>query len=1093
MIKNFFARSASIAALAALAPVAAVYAQETASELRGSIIDLSGAPVAGATVTITHEPTGSTNTMVTSSNGNFFQTGLRPGGPYSIVVAAPGYAGESLGDIRLSPGTSPALRIRVAAEGDDTAMMGVVTVTGSAISQLDLNNGVGSNYSSRDIANQPSLARDIIATLNRDPLAISGGPNNLSVAGVNPRFNAVTIDGARQQDNLGLGSNTFPTSRSPINIDIIESASLVASDYSVTASGFTGGLVNVTTRGGTNEIDGSLFYYYRDQDYLGSKTFGGEGSFNPGEFEEKEYGITLRGPILKDRLFFSLSYDKFETAEQIDVTGGLANLGINPQLYTALNQLVLDTYGIDMGGRPLQFAVPEETERLFARIDWDINNDHRLQVQFQQTEEIGVSGATSATNFQSAWYDVPSKLTSYTAQLFSDWTPALSTRLRASYTENERFQNCRGGTGVGELSMQLNAARVVGTPLEGLIGNTTRTFVGGCDRFRHTNTYEDERLTLFGQADYVWNDFIFTVGGEYESLDAANGFSQFSQGQFVFTGNTAGQDLIDRIANVNYRNVNSNDVSEYITQYAYDRYSAFAQARWQVMPELELTGGLRYERISTDSGAAEDPTFEQQVGIKNTTTTDGLDLWMPRVGFRWTPLDRTTVSGGIGLFSGGDPGVWTLNAAAPLVVIPAQINRATNVDPTQVPQALIDAVANGNAGAIDAIDPNFKLPSDWKSSIRIDQSFDLNFGGINLGNDYRASLQVLHTRSKDSFLWQEYAQTNGGLALGVAPDGRPIYPDLQALGLSNRTVLANASGDESTVYTLSLEKAYENGLDFYLAYAHQDVEAITEGSSSRGVSAFRGQVAADRNNPGPRTSIYQVEDAFKIALGYEKAFIGDLATRVDLFGQYTSGGLFTYSFINNNTNALFGRTGNNENPFANNPLYIPNLLGDEKVVYGPNFNLGAFADYVKTNGIQQGKIHEVNSAASTWNQQWDFRIQQDLPGIWGAQQFVGDNRFKLVFDVENFGNLLNNEWGTAHSSPGNGQLDIINADLVRAVDVQNLGIAGAPALTGDSSRTACTTQGACLYRYNSFSDRSTGSRNNARSVWKARIGIRYEF
>ncbi|MFN7054391.1 TonB-dependent receptor domain-containing protein [Hyphomonas sp.] len=1094
MIKNFFVRSASVAALAALAPVAAVYAQETASELRGTIIDQNGAAVAGATVTITHQPTGSTSTLTTGNNGNFFQTGLRPGGPYSIFVTAPGFEGEALGDIRLSPGTSPALRIRLAS-ADDTAVMGVVTVTGSAISQLDLNNGVGSNFSARDVANQPSLTRDLISTLNRDPLAISGGANNLSVAGVNPRFNAVTIDGARQQDNLGLGSNTFPTARSPINIDIVESVSLVASDYSVTASGFTGGLVNVTTRGGTNEIDGSAFYYYRDQDWLGTKTFGGEGSFNPGIFEEKEYGVTLRGPILKDRLFFSLSYDKFETAQQIDITGNLGNLGINPQLYTALNQLVLDTYGIDMGGRPLQAAVPETTERIFARIDWDINNNHRLQLQFQDTEETSVANSTNALAFQSAWYDTPQKLTSYTAQLFSDWSPNFSTRLRASYTENERLQNCRGGTGVGEIRMELNTPRVAGTPLEGLItsGNTVRAFIGGCDVFRHTNTYADERLTLFAQGDYVWNDFIFTFGGEFESLDAANGFSQFSQGQFVFTGNNAGQNLINRIANVNYRNVRSNNVAEYLTQYAYDRYTAFGQARWQVMPELELSAGLRYEYISTDSGAANDPTFLAQVGIPNTKSTDGLDLIMPRLGFRWEPLSRTTVSGGFGLFSGGDPGVWTLNAAAPLVVIPPAINNLANVDPRQVPQALLDAVANGTVRAIDAIDPNFKLPSDWKASLRVDQSFDLNFGGVDLGRDYRASFQVLHTRSKDSFLWQEYAQTNGGLTPGVAPDGRPIYADLQALGLSNRTVLTNASGDESYVYTFSLEKAFDNGFDFYLAYSHQDVEALTEGSSSRGVSAFRGQVAADRNNPGPRTSLYQVEDAFKLSLGYERDFISDLTTRVDLFGQFDSGRPFTYSYVSNNTNALFGRTGNNENPFANNPLYVPDLFGDPKVVYGPNFNLAAFGDYVRRNGIEQGKIHEVNSAAGTWNQRWDFRIQQDLPGIWGARQFVGDNRFKLVFDVENFGNLLNDKWGTIHNSPGNGQLAIVNADLVRRSDVQNVGIAAAPALTLDSARTACTTQDSCVYRYNSFSNQNVGSRNNAASVWKARIGIRYEF
>lgn len=1093
MIKNFFARSASIAAIAALAPVAAVYAQETASELRGSIVDQNGAAVQGATVTIVHEPTGSASVLTTSSNGAFFQTGLRPGGPYSITVSAPGFEGTAVDGLNLSPGTQPPLRLRLAASADDTAVLDTVVVTGAAISALDLNNGVGSNFSARDVANQPSISRDIIATLNRDPLAVSGGPNNLSVAGVNPRFNAVTIDGARQADNLGLGSNTFPTSRSPINIDIVEAVSLVASDYSVTASGFTGGLVNVVTKGGSNEFDGSAFYYYRDQDYIGTSVFGGDRSYNPGVFEEKEYGVTFRGPIIKDKLFFSLSYDKFETAQQVDISASAASAGYSPAFYNALNQLVLDTYGIDMGGRPLQVALPEETERLFARIDWDINADHRLQLQYQNTEETGVSGATSTTGFQSAWYDVPNTLDSYTVQLFSDWTPSLSTRLRASYTENERLQNCRAGDGVGEISMRLSVNNTVGTPLEGLLNisnpNSIRTFTGGCDRFRHTNTYADERLTLFGQADYVWQDFIFTLGGEYETLDAANAFSQFSRGQFVFTG---AQNLIDGTANVQYRNVGSNNTGEYLTQYDYSRLSAFAQARWQVMPELELTGGLRYEYISTDSGAELDPTFQQQVGIPNTTSTDGLDLIMPRFGFRYTPLDRTTISGGIGLFSGGDPGVWTLNTAAPLVVV-AQANGLTGVNPGVIPQQLLDAVANGSAGAIDALDPNFKLPSDWKASIRIDQAFDLDFGTFNLGRDYRASFQVLHTRSKDAFLWQEYAQTNGGLTPGVAPDGRPIYADLQALGLSNRTVLTNASGDESTVYTVSLEKAYENGLDLFLSYAHQDVEALTEGSSSRGISAWRGQVAADRNFPGARTSLYEISDAFKIGLGYERKFIGDLATRLDLFGEFSAGRPFTYTFDVDNNNSLFGRAGNGENPFDNSPLYVPDLFGDPNVVYGPNFDLAAFGEYVAKNGLQQGEIFKVNGDKSTWNQRWDLRLQQDLPGIWGARQFVGDNRFKLVFDVENLGNLLNDNWGTFFNSPSNGQLAIVDADLVTRADLAANGVAGATALTGDAARTACAVASDCVYRYNSFDGLPTAFESNAASAWKVRVGIRYEF
>ncbi len=1090
MIKNFFARSASIAAIAALAPVAAVYAQETASEVRGSVVDQNGANVSGATITIVHEPTGSANTITTGASGNFFQAGLRPGGPYTLTVAADGYEGGTLTGLSFAPGPQSPLRLTLAAI-DDTAVLEKVVVTGAAINLLDLNSGVGSNLTSRDLANQPTLNRDLASILARDPLSISGGANNLSIAGVNPRFNSVTIDGAVQKDNLGLGTGLAATRRSPIDIDIVESVQLVAADYSVTASNFTGGGVNVVTKGGTNEFDGAAYYYYRDQDYVGESTFGGTGTFNPGIFEEKEYGATLSGPIIKDKLFFLVNYSKFEDARSVDFEAADANNGLTPAFFAALNDLVLGTYGIDMGGRPSSTALPEESERLFARVDWNINNDHRLQLNFQQTEEVVVEGV-SATSFQSAWYQSPNTLNSYGGQLFSDWTDNLSTRLRVNYTENSREQACNQGEGVGAINFILNATTAATDPsLAGLITSTTnRTIVGGCDQFRHTNTYDDERLQFFGAADYTLGDFIFTVGGEYETIEAANAFSQFSRGLFTFN---SGANIANGLANsVQYRNVTSNNTDEYITEYGYERASLFGQARVQVNPDLELSAGLRYERLSSDDGAVNDPTF-LSAGIPNTTTTDGLDLIMPRFGFRYTPFDRTTVTGGFGVFAGGDPGVWTLNAVAPLVAI-SQLSNVAGADPTVIPTAALTAVANGTPVAIDAIDPNFEIPRDRKVSLRLDQEFDLDFGFLNLGTDYLASAQVLYTQGLESFLWREYAQTNAVPARtpGVAPDGRPIYADLQALGVSNRTVLTNGDGGDSTVYTVSLAKGFDYGFDVFGSYSYQDIQALTEGSSSRGVSAFRGQVADDRNYPEARNSLYETEHAFKLGLSYERNLIGDLASRIDLFGQFTSGSPFTYTFDVDNANALFGRNGNGENPFDNSPVYIPNL-NDSRVVYAAGFNQAAFNSYIDGRGIDRGRINEVNSDKSPWNQRWDLRFQQDLPGIWGAESLVGENKFKLVLDIENFANLLNDEWGTFYNAPGNGQSPIVRADIVRAADVANLGVAGAPALNNDLARTNCLAEGQCVYRYNSFSAQANGFRSNALSTWRARVGIRYEF
>jgi hypothetical protein len=1112
MIKNFFARSASIAAIAALAPVAAVYAQETASEVRGSVVDDKGAAVTGATITIVHEPTGSTSTVTTGSGGNFFQSGLRPGGPYSLTISAAGFEGGTLEGLSFAPGPQSPLRLTLAAL-DDTAVLEKVVVTGASINLLDLNSGVGSNLTSRDLANQPTLNRDLASILARDPLSISGGTNNLSIAGVNPRFNSVTIDGATQKDNLGLGSALAATRRSPIDIDIIESVQLVAADYSVTASNFTGGGVNVVTKGGTNEFDGAAYYYYRDQDFVGQSTFGGTGTFNAGVFEEKEYGATISGPIIKDKVFFLVNYSKFEDARSVDFASADANNGLTPAFFDALNQLVLNEYGIDMGGRPGSTALPEESERLFARVDWNINNDHRLQLNLQQTEEVVTEGV-GATTFQSAWYQSPNELNSYGAQLFSDWSDNLSTRLRVNYTENSRVQTCNAGEGVGAILFNVTqaAANVPGSPLAGTVTSTSnRVITGGCDSFRHTNTYDDERLQFFGAADYRVGSVIFTVGGEYETITAANAFSQASRGIFTYGANlTPASDpqnlslvpnLINGIANsVEYRNATTNDIEDYKAALEYQRAALFGQARMQVNDDLELSAGLRYERLLTDDVPGNDPSFLATTGIPNTTTTDGLDLIMPRFGFRYTPFDRTTITGGFGVFAGGDPGVWTLNAFAPPVARTVLRNVA-GADPTILPALAIANIAASPPRAIDALEPNFEIPRDRKSSLRIDQGFDLDFGFINLGTDYRASAQVLYTQGLESFLWREYAQTNSIPALtpGVAPDGRPIYADLQNLfgadnGIPNRTVLTNGYGGDSTVVTLSVDKQFENGLDIFASYSHQDVQALTEGSSSRGVSAFRGQVADDRNYPDARTSVYQVEDSFKLGLSYERAFVGDLASRVDIFGQFSSGGAYTYTFDISNNNSLFGRNGNDENPFDNPPLYVPVLSGDPSVVYRTTFNQAAFADFVLKRGLKQGQINEVNSDESAWNQRWDLRFQQELPGVWGASQFVGDNKFKLVLDIENFANLLNDDWGTFYNAPGNGQRTLVAADLVRRSDVQTLGVNAAPALIRDQARTVCVTANACQYRFNSLSTPdTTSSRSNSLSTWRARIGIRYEF
>ncbi|MDT8439021.1 MAG: TonB-dependent receptor [Wenzhouxiangellaceae bacterium] len=1061
-------------------------AQSTSADIRGQVVSADGTAVSGAEVRITHVPSGTVSRAQTGATGQYFQSGLRVGGPYEIRVIADDFQTTVREDVFLQPGSQNPYSFEIARVDAD---MDTITVTGrSALRGVELNNGVGTAFSASDVQNQPSVSRDVIRTLLRDPLAQSDGTGNLSVAGVNPRFNGLSIDGSLQQDDFGLGDSTYATARSPINLDAIESVTLVASDYSVTATGFTGGLVNVVTKSGTNEFDGNIYYAYRDDDFVGNKFDGGR--FTPAAFDEEEYGFTLSGPIIKDKLFFFVSYDEFDATEPVDFARFDEQDGINPALFGELNRIIQDRYGFDSLGRPASAAVPETSERTLVKLDWNINLDHRASFTYQKTEENGTLGISN-NNFESTFYDTPTDLEAYTLQLFSDWSYNFSTTFRVNYKEFERGQICRAGPGIGELEITLRPEQLVGTSLDGLLTRDGNTVLrAGCDRFRHANDFSDERLQIFASGDYVAGNHVITAGLEWEEYDLFNLFVERSLGRFRFNSLDA---LINGNARVELRSVPSLDPNDAAAKWGYEKLSLFVGDKWAITPDFELSYGLRYERFIQDDEPAFSQDIQNRFGVDTRANLDGNDLIMPRVGFLWSPLERTTVSGGFGLFAGGNPQVWVSNAfQAPTSLVTGNF---ANVDPRAIPQQLLDQAAVAQTTVIDVIDKDFDTPSDWKASLRVEQDFDLNFGGLNLGEDYRFTAQYLYTNPKDGFRWVNLAQTSLADALpsGVAPDGRPIYADLQALGISNLTQLTNFSSGRSHALTFAVAKQYDFGFNYDISYAWQDAEAVTEGTSSRGISSFRGIVDSDPNNPSAKTSPFETRHSLKFTFGYERSLIGDLATRFDVFGQVFKGDVWTPAFNIDNNNTLFGRPGDGENPFDNRPIYVPNPGNDPLVVYASGFDQAGFFGFIERNNFKTGQIAPVRDRRSGWNNLWDFRFQQELPGIPGIGRFVGDNRFKLVFDIENFANLLNSDWGRFTDGPSFGDAPILRADLVTAADVAANGIDGATALTGDAPRLACQSAGDCVFRYNSFTNVATSRTVPERSVYRLRLTLRYDF
>lgn len=1053
-------------------------AQNVSSDARGAITDQDGNPIAGATVTITHVPSGTVRTAKTGASGNYFQPGLRIGGPYTVAVTAEGYRVSHVDDVYFTQGTQPALDISLEQEQQE---MEEIVVSAEAAPVRDLNNGVGSDFSAVDIANTPSGTRDVISTLLRDPLAQSSGEGNLSVGGINARFNGFAIDGSLQQDDFGLGDNTYATDRSPINLDAVESATLVASDYDVTTTGFTGGLVNVTTKSGTNDWDGSVSYYWKTDSMFGSK-YDGNNEYDPGPVDEKEYGVTLGGPIIEDKLFFFISKDKFESAKSISFASDDANTGIQPGFFDALASIVNSSLGYDPGTRPDTANTPITSDRLLGKLDWNITDQQRASFTYQKTEETGTS--VDDLSFVSSWYDTPVDLKSYTLQLFSDWSDTLSTTLRVNKKEFSRGQICRAGPDVGAIDITLDPADLVGTPLDGLLTDPLDHVLGGCDRFRHSNEYSDKRTQVLAKADYFVGDHVVSVGTEYEDFSLFNLFVSDSRGTFFYD---TYDDLINGAAFVQYQNDTSNDANNAAASWGYKKWVLFAQDSWHLTPDLEVGFGIRYATFNQSDKPYFDQSLMDNYGIDSSANLDGKSLFMPRVSFRWYATDRSTLSGGFGLFTGGSPQVWVSNAFQ--LPVARATGNFTGTDPYTIPQALLDGVAAGTPVPIDTIAKNFNIPADWKASLRWEQQFD-----IGSSEDYTFTAQYLYTKTKDGFMWRNIPQLQ--MSQGVAPDGRPIYADLNDLGIDNVTELGNYTGGQNNIIALGLSKAYENGLDFSLSYAYQDIEAVTEGTSSRGVSNWRGIISADRNNPGVRPSPFQITNSIKATLGYEKDFFGtgNSRTRFDMFFRRLSGDAYANTFDVSSGNPLFGRA-RFESPFDDDALYVPKSTSDPAVVYASSFDQAtqdAFFSYIKKHGGGKG-ILTPYKAYSSWNNVVDIRIQQEIPGLKFLGNSLGDNNFRIVLDIQNFLNLLNSDWGRWADGPGFLANNIVTADLVTTADVAANGIDGATALTGDAPRTNCQTQSDCVYRFNSFNPRGTSFDSAFNSVYQIRLGVRFDF
>ncbi|WP_298307881.1 TonB-dependent receptor [uncultured Erythrobacter sp.] len=849
--------AASVVSLTAATTIATpAYAQTITSGVEGTVTDESGAVIAGASVVVTDTRTNSTRETTSGSGGGFRVEALAPGGPYTVTVTAPGFEGQTVENIFTNISGNTSFDFALSSENAGN----VIVVTGARAQVSQVAVGPGTAFGTEVLESFPSITRDIRDIIRIDPrvsLERSDEVDRISCLGGNDRTNTFTVDGIVQSDVFGLNGTPFAARNSlPLPFDVIEQTSVEFAPFDVEYTDFTGCLVNVVTKAGTNEFHGSAFYTYFDSGLTADEVTFENGLSEPIVADSEErWGVTLNGPIIPDRLFFSFGYEETDLGDGFN--GGPAGSGaasefdfVTQAQFDQFSQIANDVYGQDIG--PIPTTLAETSIRYFGRLDAQINDDHRIVGTYQRLEESNIEDDFGGDQFGglNSFEDEGTTSDTYSFQWYADWSDTVSTELRLSRAE---VTDVQGPLGFGEAQSDDPTVRLV-VGVEGPGDNGT--LATGPGIFRSANALQSE----INQARFIMNvdagaGHFFKIGAEVNDLEVFNLFAINATGTLFFNNLddfaagliSGGSELFpsnDEIVDGSAVGADINvatdfDINNAAAQFSRQIYSFFAQDDWQATDQLSLSAGVRVQLFDGDA-PLNNPLFTQRFGFSNAVPFSTIDpVILPRFAATYE-LDNdgffsgTRLTAGAGIFTGGDPVVFFSNAfsntgfTTGLGTTNACSPDQLNIDPvsgqpsvlsggafTGIPQCVLDAgEAEASAGGadVDSTAPDFDIPTAVRLNFGLASEFGTETGFF---SNWRLNFDYIYTRFNDTLNITDLTQiVDPSLgAGGFASDGRPIIRPIDPINAGcNATLVDNTPPTFSGV----TPECFGTGIDDFL-------------------------------------------------------------------------------------------------------------------------------------------------------------------------------------------------------------------------------------------------------------------------------------
>ena len=1012
---------------AVMVMISSAMAQMTTSGVSGKVTmnDADGEEVIGASVMAVHVPSGTRYHAITNAKGAFAIQGMRAGGPYTISITYIGMQTKTFENVVLALGETYHVNAWLK---DDEKTLGEIVVKG----QRGLNNtrtGAAQSINNARLQELPSITHSVadIARINPFVKVSEGGA--MTIAGSNNRYNAIQIDGAMSNDVFGLtsnGANGGQAGTQAFSMETIDQLQVSIAPFDVRQSGFTGGAINAITKSGTNEFHGSIYTYFQNDAMVSDKykRHNGAMSNDYGSMTDHTLGATIGGPVVKDKLFFFLNFERSNReydnsysarGSQSKVDFDIANQILDYVKTAAAAQGVNYTGTL---GTPKEYTY---SDKVGVKFDWNINdrNHANLRWSFVDAKQNNNTSSASQLVTNDYAYDFVSKTSSLVFELNSRIGKDMSNEFHATWTSVRDKRN------PGDPFPMIQISNVGGGTL--CIGN---------ERSSMANALNQDIYTITDNFTWTLGGHAITLGTHNEFYRFGNLFCQDLYGSYIY------QNPDDFYAGVINRfrygqGVESvTGTKRWTPTFGAGQLGFYIQDKWEIFHNLDLTFGLRADLPYMGDKPTRNDEFNdfarskgwdlitnQKIAVK--------PMWSPRLGFRWdTKGDHSLiVRGGIGVFTGRVPYVWlsnnfsntgiqqmSYNTTKTSGITPVyDVNKAITADPSLNPTTPAQ-----NAQTINVFNKDFK----FSQQLRLDVAADYKdpFVGINwtLEGIYSKTINDMVVKNYDVTATGETFANKYGVSIG---DNRPMF-ETSTIPYSGIYVLDNVSKGYSYNISLKAEKSFNFGLDVMASYTYGKSKTINNGSSSVAASNWTyNYTHGNPNEPELANSNFNVPHQVMVSLYEHFKWNKDIK---DTYNNVTTIGLIYTGNSGSPFNVYINGDVNGDNGY-NDLMYIPTDGEIDAMLAAGMFNAtSAYSAELQASNLKQwlaneyylqdhrGEYYDRNAANEKWENRLDMHIDHKFGFKWGSQI----KYFQIGFDVINFTNLLNKNWGATLSQSG---------------------------------------------------------------------------